>query len=178
MTCVDSRGRRTTRVDLSTLCGAGHDVELPRGRLAFLARLETKLSEWETKLAPLKAMPLVAYHNSWPYFARRFRLDFVGFLETKPGVPPSPSHLAEILQYCTKHHVKGFHHAHLGTLVETIEDAERLSARDTARCLHPSRDDDRLGEHHYDTIRDDWPVTISSRTAPRPEERAVGERLQ
>jgi ABC-type Zn uptake system ZnuABC Zn-binding protein ZnuA len=67
-------------------------------RLAFLARLETKLSEWETKLAPLKAMPLVAYHNSWPYFARRFRLDFVGFLETKPGVPPSPSHLAGILQ--------------------------------------------------------------------------------
>jgi ABC-type Zn uptake system ZnuABC Zn-binding protein ZnuA len=67
-------------------------------RLAFVARLETKLSEWETKLAPLKAMPLVAYHNSWPYFARRFRLDFVGFLETKPGVPPSPSHLAAILQ--------------------------------------------------------------------------------
>jgi ABC-type Zn uptake system ZnuABC Zn-binding protein ZnuA len=67
-------------------------------RLAFLTRLETKLSEWETKLAPLKAMPLVAYHNSWPYFARRFRLDFVGFLETKPGVPPSPSHLAGILQ--------------------------------------------------------------------------------
>ena len=67
-------------------------------RLAFLARLETKLSEWETKLAPLKAMPLVAYHNSWPYFARRFRLDFVGFLETKPGVPPSPLHLAGILQ--------------------------------------------------------------------------------
>ena len=67
-------------------------------RLAFLARLETKLSEWETKLAPLKARTLVAYHNSWPYFARRFRLDFVGFLETKPGVPPSPSHLAAILQ--------------------------------------------------------------------------------
>ncbi len=37
-----------------------------------------------------EAMPIVAYHNSWPYFARRFRLDFVGFIETKPGVPPSP----------------------------------------------------------------------------------------
>ena len=66
-------------------------------RLFFLTQLETKLSEWEAKLAPLKAMPVVAYHNSWPYFARRFRLDFVGFLETKPGVPPSPSHLAGIL---------------------------------------------------------------------------------
>jgi ABC-type Zn uptake system ZnuABC Zn-binding protein ZnuA len=67
-------------------------------RSAFLARLDAKFPEWETKLAPLRAMPLVAYHNTWPYFARRFRLDFVGFLETKPGVPPSPAHLAAILQ--------------------------------------------------------------------------------
>jgi ABC-type Zn uptake system ZnuABC Zn-binding protein ZnuA len=67
-------------------------------RSAFLARLETKLTEWEQKLAPLKGMPLVAYHNSWPYFARRFRLDFAGFIETKPGVPPSPSHLAGIVR--------------------------------------------------------------------------------
>ena len=67
-------------------------------RLAFLARLRAKLAEWEARLAPLKAMPIVAYHNSWPYFARRFRLDFVGFIETKPGVPPSPSHLAGIVQ--------------------------------------------------------------------------------
>jgi ABC-type Zn uptake system ZnuABC Zn-binding protein ZnuA len=67
-------------------------------RLAFLARLQVKLAEWEAKLAPFKAMPIVAYHNSWPYFARRFRLDFVGFIEIKPGVPPSPSHLAGIVQ--------------------------------------------------------------------------------
>ena len=67
-------------------------------RLAFLVRLQAKLAEWEDKLAPLKAMPIVAYHNSWPYFARRFRLDFVGFIETKPGVPPSPAHLAGIVQ--------------------------------------------------------------------------------
>ena len=43
-------------------------------------------------------MSLVAYHNSWPYLARRFRLDFVGFIETKPGVPPSPAHLAAIIR--------------------------------------------------------------------------------
>jgi len=67
-------------------------------RLAFLARLNAKIAEWEAKLAPLKTMPIVAYHNSWPYFARRFRLDFVAFIEIKPGVPPSPSHLAGIIQ--------------------------------------------------------------------------------
>jgi len=67
-------------------------------RLAFLARLQAKLGQWEAKLAPFKAMPIVAYHNSWPYFARRFRLDFVGFIEIKPGVPPSPAHLAGVIK--------------------------------------------------------------------------------
>jgi ABC-type Zn uptake system ZnuABC Zn-binding protein ZnuA len=67
-------------------------------RQAFLTRLNAKLTEWESKLSALKGVPMVAYHNSWPYFARRFRLDIIGFIETKPGVPPSPSHLAEIVR--------------------------------------------------------------------------------
>jgi ABC-type Zn uptake system ZnuABC Zn-binding protein ZnuA len=67
-------------------------------RAAFLVRLRAKLTEWEARLAPLKATPMVAYHNSWPYLARRFRLDFVGFIETKPGVPPSPAPLAAIIR--------------------------------------------------------------------------------
>ncbi len=67
-------------------------------RAAFLDRLRAKLREWEAALAPLRAMPIVAYHNSWPYFARRFRLDLLDFIEIKPGVPPSPAHLAGIIQ--------------------------------------------------------------------------------
>lgn len=67
-------------------------------RQAFLTRLNAKLTEWESKLSVLKGVPIVAYHNSWPYFARRFRLDVIGFIETKPGVPPGPSHLAEIVR--------------------------------------------------------------------------------
>lgn len=67
-------------------------------RQAFLARLNSKLAEWEIKLSALKNTPIVAYHNSWPYFARRFRLDFIDFIEIKPGVPPSPSHLAGIVR--------------------------------------------------------------------------------
>jgi zinc/manganese transport system substrate-binding protein/zinc transport system substrate-binding protein len=66
-------------------------------RQAFLARLAGRLAEWETKLTALRGVPLVAYHNSWAYLARRFRLDVVGFVEPKPGVPPSPAHLAGLI---------------------------------------------------------------------------------
>ena len=76
----------------------GNGPTYEANRQAFLTRLNAKLTEWESKLSALKAMPIVAYHNSWPYFARRFRLDVIGFIETKPGVPPSPSHLAAIVR--------------------------------------------------------------------------------
>ena len=57
-------------------------------RRAFLAKLDAKLGQWSRALA--KAPPLVAYHDTWPYFARRFRLRFVGIIESRPGVAPSP----------------------------------------------------------------------------------------
>ncbi len=72
--------------------------EYEANRLSFLARLDAKLKEWESKLAPLQGRPMIAYHNQWAYFARRFRLNFVGFIEPKPGVPPSPAHLASLIR--------------------------------------------------------------------------------
>ncbi len=66
-------------------------------RSDFVARLRARLDGWKATLAPLRALPIVAYHNSWAYFARRFRLNFIGFIETKPGVAPSAAHLVQII---------------------------------------------------------------------------------
>jgi len=66
-------------------------------RLKFLERLQTKMREWDRKLAPAQGKPMIAYHNNWSYFARRFRLHFAGTIEPRPGVPPSPSHLAGVI---------------------------------------------------------------------------------
>ena len=65
-----------------------------RRRIAFLDRLEAKRREWQTALAPYQRRALVAHHNNWAYLARRFRLNLAGFIEIKPGVPPSAAHLA------------------------------------------------------------------------------------
>jgi zinc/manganese transport system substrate-binding protein len=63
----------------------------------FEATINAKLQDWGAKLLPFKGQSLVAYHNSWVYFAHRFRFDISVFLEPKPGIPPSPSHLAEVI---------------------------------------------------------------------------------
>jgi zinc/manganese transport system substrate-binding protein len=63
----------------------------------FMASLDARMIEWQTKLAPFKGEHIVAYHNSWLYFAERFGLKIELFLEPKPGIPPSPSHLAAVM---------------------------------------------------------------------------------
>jgi ABC-type Zn uptake system ZnuABC Zn-binding protein ZnuA len=65
-------------------------------RDGFLARLKVHLAEWERLLTPHRASRLIAYHNTWPYFARRFRLDIVDVIEVKEGVSPSPARLAKL----------------------------------------------------------------------------------
>jgi zinc/manganese transport system substrate-binding protein len=63
----------------------------------FADALDAKLKEWLAALAPFKGSHLVAYHNSWVYFTDRFGLKIELFLEPKPGIPPSPAHLAEVI---------------------------------------------------------------------------------
>lgn len=64
----------------------------------FTQRLDKKLDEWQKQLAPFHGQSIVAYHNMWPYFARRFGLVFNLFLEPKPGIPPTPAHLAAVME--------------------------------------------------------------------------------
>ena len=63
----------------------------------FTDALDAKIAEWQKIMAPYKGKQIVAYHNSWPYFAKRFGLVIDLFLEPKPGVPPTPTHLAEVI---------------------------------------------------------------------------------
>jgi zinc/manganese transport system substrate-binding protein len=63
----------------------------------FTAALDVKLAEWQKELEPFKGQQVVAYHNSWLYFGERFGLNINLFLEPKPGVPPTPKHLADVI---------------------------------------------------------------------------------
>ena len=59
-------------------------------------KLAKRLDLWEAYLKPLQGKPLVSYHRSWSYFADRFELELLGEVEPKPGLRPSPRHLAEL----------------------------------------------------------------------------------
>lgn len=65
---------------------------------AFNAELDRASEEWAPLLAQIRGKPVVAWHTSWRYFAQYTGMNIVGFVEPKPGVPPSAQHLAGLVQ--------------------------------------------------------------------------------
>jgi ABC-type Zn uptake system ZnuABC Zn-binding protein ZnuA len=93
-------------------------------RQRFLGELALRRERWTKTLAPFAGTKLIAYHNSWPYFARRFRLDIVDYIEPRPGVAPSPAHLAQLIAAARKANVRAVLHE-----PNEPEDASRFVAQ-------------------------------------------------
>jgi ABC-type Zn uptake system ZnuABC Zn-binding protein ZnuA len=92
---------------------------------AFQTKLDAKTAAWVAALAPFKGTPIVTYHPTWRYFAERFGLVSELFLEPKPGIPPSPPHLAEVMQKMTAQKI----HAVLVEPFQSRKTAEAVAAR-------------------------------------------------
>jgi len=73
---------------------------------AFGARLTDAVKKWTAQMAPYKGTKVVTYHRSFPNFADRFGLDIIGYVEPKPGIPPSPGHTLELIQEMKRQNVK------------------------------------------------------------------------
>ena len=85
----------------------------PAGKSAYAANLaafEKTLTEkeaaWDKVMARFAGAPVITYHRSWTYFAKRYKLEVVGFVEPKPGIPPTPQHTLEIIRLAQAKGVK------------------------------------------------------------------------
>ncbi|MEP6683161.1 MAG: metal ABC transporter substrate-binding protein [Parafilimonas sp.] len=72
----------------------------------FYKTIDTKMVEWQAKMAPFKGAKIIAYHNEWVYFEKRFGLQIVDFMEPKPGIPPTPSQLVKVINEVKSNNIK------------------------------------------------------------------------
>ena len=73
---------------------------------SFKLRINDANKRWLATIAPYRGARLITYHNSWPNFAKHFGLNIAGYVEPKPGIPPSPSHTFELINLIKDQHVK------------------------------------------------------------------------
>ena len=74
--------------------------------VTFNNKIDTKLKEWQGKMAAYKGSKIIAYHNEWVYFETRFGLQIVDFMEPKPGIPPTPSQLVKVINEVKTNKIK------------------------------------------------------------------------
>jgi zinc/manganese transport system substrate-binding protein len=72
----------------------------------FEKRLAAAVQRWKGQLAPYKGLKVVTYHRSWTNFADAFALDVIGFVEPKPGIPPTPQHTLDVINAMKAQNVK------------------------------------------------------------------------
>ena len=77
-----------------------------QGLAAFTARVDDGLKRWLAQMAPFKGMKVVTYHRSFPNFAARFGLDIIGYVEPKPGIPPTPQHTLDLINEMKRQNIK------------------------------------------------------------------------
>jgi len=73
---------------------------------SYKIRLIKKQIQWLKAMKPFRGVKVVTYHKSWSYFARRFGLNVVGYVEPKPGITPSPAHIARLIKTMKSNNVK------------------------------------------------------------------------
>jgi ABC-type Zn uptake system ZnuABC Zn-binding protein ZnuA len=118
----------------------------------FKQRMNDANKRWTAALAPYRGANIVTYHNSWPNFVRRYGLNVVGYVEPKPGVPPSPSHTFELINLMKKQNVKAI-------LMEPYFDAktpQSIADRTGAKLvvLYPSVGGAKSGTDDYFSLFD------------------------
>jgi zinc/manganese transport system substrate-binding protein len=96
---------------------------------AFAARMKEKEKQWHA--VPLKGKKFIAYHKYFEYLAPEFGFQIVGYLEPKPGIPPSAAHIEELIQYMKNAQPAGI----LISPVYSLKEAEFLSAKTGVKVM-------------------------------------------
>jgi ABC-type Zn uptake system ZnuABC Zn-binding protein ZnuA len=91
---------------LTSMAEKGSLIPFLEGQQFQGKRLIDSLGGWMREMLPLRGLEIVTYHKNWVYFLDLFGLDEVGTVEPKPGIPPSPRHVTELVELMRAREIK------------------------------------------------------------------------
>jgi ABC-type Zn uptake system ZnuABC Zn-binding protein ZnuA len=155
--------RRTFGPELVRMMGGKTLTRLAEsGRLIpFLEKKQYKgkplidyLGGWMGEALPLRGRKVVAYHKNWSYFAQLFGLEVVDYMEPKPGIPPTPGHVANVINKMKKGNIKVMLAANYFDVGKVRSVANRVNATPVIVALAPG------GERDIKTFFDQFDIWI------------------
>ncbi len=124
--------------------------EYPSGSGRTLA---DRLGGWLRTAAPLRGRKIIGYHKNWVYFGNRFDLDFVGYIEPKPGIPPTPRHVETMIDLIRNQGIRVILSANYFDPAKPQAIADRTGAR---AVIVPLSTGGEPGVDSYEDLIDTW----------------------
>jgi ABC-type Zn uptake system ZnuABC Zn-binding protein ZnuA len=124
--------------------------EYPAGSGRTLA---DRLGGWMRMAEPLRGRKIIGYHKNWIYFGTRFGLDFVGYIEPKPGIPPTPRHVETMIDLIRNQGIQVILSANYFDPLKPQAIADRTGAR---VVIVPMGSGGEAGIDSYEKLIDTW----------------------
>lgn len=126
---------------------------------------------WMAEAAPFREQIMACYHKNWAYFSARFRVECAVYIEPKPGIPPSPGHLREVVDFMQEENVGVL----LAANYYSRSQVERVAQRTGSRAvIVPEHVSGAEGVNTYFDLIDTWVTELS--TAFLAQDRRRGHR--
>jgi ABC-type Zn uptake system ZnuABC Zn-binding protein ZnuA len=112
-----------------------------------------RLGGWLKEGLPFRGKPVVCYHKEWDYFSREFAVPCVDYIEPKPGIPPTPSHVREVIEKMQQQKIQVL----LSTSYYDRNQVQEIAARTGAKAvIVPGNAGGEPGTESYLGLIDLW----------------------
>ncbi len=117
------------------------------------APLVNRLGGWLKQALPFRGTQVACYHKEWDYFSREFEVNCFDYIEPKPGIPPTPRHVQEIIVGMKEKHIPVLLSTNYYDRNQVIEVAQRTGAK---AVIVPSNTGGAQGVNTYFDLMNLW----------------------
>ncbi len=115
--------------------------------------LVTRLGGWLQQAMPFRGKAVACYHKEWDYFSREYGLPCVDYIEPKPGIPPTPGHVLEVINEMREQHIQVLLSTNYYDRNQVLEVAQKTGAR---AVIVPSNTGGASGINTYFDLMNLW----------------------
>ena len=117
------------------------------------APLMTRLGGWLKEAMPFRGKSVACYHKEWDYFSREYGLPCVDYIEPKPGIPPTPGHVLEVINEMRAQHIEVLLSTNYYDRGQVMEVAQKTGAK---AVIVPSNTGGAAGVNTYFDLMNLW----------------------
>jgi zinc/manganese transport system substrate-binding protein len=129
------------------------------------APLYNRLGGWLKQALPFRGTQVACYHKEWDYFSREFEVNCFDYIEPKPGIPPTPRHVQEIIVGMKEKHIPVLLSTNYYDRNQVQEVAQRTGAK---AVIVPSNTGGAAGITSYFDLMNLWITELGRAFAASP----------